>query len=93
MVGWARLEGRTDLFPEQNRPREAMFHRIEAGQRLGLIRADIDAALLGVMLEALLFYWIENRGSLTQGSAVGVDDEVYLAKAILLLERGAAPGP
>ena len=93
MVGWARLEGRDDLFSEQNKPREAMFRRIEAGQRVGVIRCDIDAPTLGLMLEALLFYWIENQGAFAQGSLGVVDDDVYLEKAILLFGRGTAPGP
>ena len=94
MVGWARLEGRNDLFPEQNKPREAMFRRIEAGQRLGTIRDDIDASTLGVMLEALIFYWIENRGSVAGCCGTSGDDDAYLTSAIRLFERGAAPvGP
>ncbi len=89
MVGWARLEGRDDLFSEPNKPREAMIRRIEAGQRSGAIRADIDAPTLGIMLEALLFHWIENRGSVARSRDGVVDDDAYLAQAILLLERGA----
>ena len=93
MVGWARLEGRDDLYCEQGKPREAMIRRIEAGQRSGSIRTDIDASTLGVMLEALLFYWIENRASIAQHSAEPIDDDAYLKKAILLFERGAASHP
>ena len=93
MVGWARLEGRDDLFPEQNKPREGMIRRIEAGQRAGTIRTDMDALMLGVMLEALLFFWIENRGSVAQCRAGPIDDDAYLEKAILLFECGAAPQP
>ncbi len=92
MVGWARLEGRDDLIPEQNKPREAMIRRIEAGQRAGSIRDDIDAATLGVMLEALVFYWIENRASVTQCYAGPViSDAEYLDQAIRLFQRGTAP--
>lgn len=91
MVGWARLEGRDDLFSEPKKAREAMFRRIEAGQRSGAIRADIDAPTLGFMLEALLFHWIENRGSFARSADGAVDDDAYLARAILLFERGAAP--
>ena len=93
MIRWARLEGRDDLFPEQDKPREAMFRRIEAGQRSGAVRTDIDAPTLGVMLEALLFYWIENRASVAQCHPVAMDDDAYLENAIRLLERGASPAP
>ena len=93
MVGWARLEGRDDLFPEPNQPREAMFRRIEAAQRLGAVRADIDAPTLGMMLEALIFYYIENRSLAARCSGGTPDDTAYLEKAILLLERGTATAP
>ncbi len=91
MVGWARLEGRDDLFPEQSKSKEAMVRRIEAGQRSGSIRGDIDASTLAVMLEALLFYWIENRASIAHCSNLVINDDDYLEKAILLFERGASP--
>lgn len=91
MVGWARLEGRDELYPKQHKPREMMIRRIEAGQRSGAIRTDIDAGTLAVMLEALVIFWIENRTSIAQCyPSSGLDDIDYLEKAILLLERGAA---
>lgn len=90
MVGWARLEGRDDLFPEPNRPRAAMFRRIEAGQRAGSIRTDIGATALGVMLEALTFSWLEDRGGCGPPD-LDLTDDAYLEQAIRLLERGAAP--
>ncbi len=93
MIGWARLEGRDDLFPEPCKPKGAMIRRIEAGQRSGSIRNDIDASTLAVMLEALLFYWIENRASIAHCSNLIINDDDYLEKAILLFERGASPRP
>ena len=92
MVNWARLEGRADLIPEQNQPREAMIRRIAAGQSAGTIRADIAPPTLAVILEALVFHWLDNRAAGTS-CFLGppISDEEYLAKAIALLERGAAP--
>ena len=92
MVGWARLEGRDDLIPQQNEHRAAMIRRIEAGQRLGTIRVDIDASTLAVMLEALIFYYIENRAAVSRcRPGQTVDDAEYLDQAIRLFQRGAAP--
>lgn len=90
MVGWARLEGRDDLFPGPNKPRAAMFRRIEAGQRAGTIRPDVDATALGIMLEALIFHWIEDRAGCSR-PGVELTDDAYLDQAIRLLERGSAP--
>ena len=73
-----------------------MIRRIEAGQHAGAIRADITAAVLAMMLEALLFFYIENRPAGTSCGGDPVDDDAYLEQAIRLVERGAgpvAPGP
>jgi TetR/AcrR family transcriptional regulator len=91
MVGWARLEGRHELLPGGGEARRAMVRRIELGQRLGLVRGDIDAATLGVMMEALLFYWIDYRSFNSELYPDTPEDDVYLEKAIALLERGFAP--
>lgn len=92
MVGWARLEGRDDLFAGKNhKPREAMIRRIEAGQRAGTVRGDIAASGLAMMLEALLFSYLENRPSGTSCGGDPIDDDAYLEQAIRLVERGAAP--
>ena len=93
MVSWARLEGRDDLFAEPSKTREAMIRRIEAGQQAGTIRLDIDAPTLGMMLDALLFYYLENREAAAVKWGHARDDAAYLEKAILLLERGTAANP
>ena len=90
MVNWARLEGRGDLIPEQNHPREAMIRRIAAGQTAGTIRDDIAPPILAVILEALVFHWLDNRAAGLPHSSIS--DEEYLAQALAILERGAAPG-
>ena len=92
MVGWARLEGRVDLFSEKDhKPRDAMIRRIEAAQRAGSVRDDIPAPVLATMLEALLFSYLENRPIAPAGGGP-VDADTYLELAIRLFERGAGPG-
>jgi TetR/AcrR family transcriptional regulator len=91
MVGWARLEGKLALLTGAGEPRRAMIRRIEAAQAIGVVREDIDAATLGIMMEALLIYWIENRPyNATLDETLPLDDE-FLEKAIALMERGCAP--
>ncbi|MDR3633703.1 MAG: TetR/AcrR family transcriptional regulator [Isosphaeraceae bacterium] len=92
IVGWARLEGKQGLVTGCEALRCAMVHRIERGQELGLVRNDIDAPSLAVMLEALIFYWFENRPLNAALFPAGLDDDAYVRKAIALLERGFAPG-
>ena len=66
-----------------------MIRRIEAARRAGTIRADIPAATLAIMLEALLFYWIENRGTLGGADGVPPADDAYLEQAFA--SSSAAP--
>ena len=92
MVGWARLEGRSDLIPRQKPAREAMVRRIAASQRAGAIRDDIDPPTLAVILEALVLHWLDNRAAgLPCSPGPMITDDAYLAQAIAILERGAAP--
>jgi TetR/AcrR family transcriptional regulator len=92
IIGWARLEGKHGLVSGCEEIRLAMIRRIELGQSLGLVRPDIDAASLGVMLEGLLVYWFENKPLNRALFDHDPDDEDFLRKAILLLERGVSPG-
>jgi TetR/AcrR family transcriptional regulator len=92
MIGWARLEGRQELVTGGEELRQALILRVEASQRLGLVRDDIDANILVTMMEALLFYWVENRERVDKCPSDESDD-AYLEMAVALLERGFAPGP
>ncbi|WZO97387.1 TetR/AcrR family transcriptional regulator [Isosphaeraceae bacterium EP7] len=91
IIGWARLEGKHDLVSGCEGIRLAMIGRIVRGQELGLVRTDIDAPSLAVMLEGLLIYWFENKALNRVLFDHEPDDEAFLRKAILLLERGIAP--
>ena len=92
IIGWARLEGKQELIAGCEELRQAMVRRIEAGQALGLVRRDIDGETLAIMMEGLLFYWVENRAFIARHSRAALDDDVYLEKAIALLERGFGCG-
>lgn len=91
MVRWSRLEGRCSLLKGCVDLRGAMVRRIEQGQRLGLVRDDIDAASLGVMLEGILVYWFENREMNAELFPEPPSDDAFLENAIALLQRGFAP--
>jgi TetR/AcrR family transcriptional regulator len=92
MIGWARLERKHELVSGCDELRRALVLRIERAQQLGLVREDIDAASLAVMLEGLIIHWFENRPLNARLFAELPEDDAYLARAIALLERGFAPG-
>lgn len=93
MVQWARLEGRHDLIAGVKCHRGEMIARIRLAQELGLVRRDIDAPALAVMLEGLVFFWAENRALHADWVDMPPDDEAYLSQAVAVLERGFAPAP
>lgn len=91
MVQWARLEGRDDLVAGAGCHREDRIGRIRLAQELGLVRDDIDAASLAVMLESLVFFWVENRALNSETIEDLTDDESYQNQAVAMLGRGFAP--
>jgi len=93
MVQWARLEGRHDLISGADCPRHEMIERIRVAQERGLVRRDIDAPALAVMIEGLVFFWVENRALNAHLLEDAPDDDSYLEQAVALLERGSASKP
>ena len=91
MVGWARLEGRLNRIKLGQGPRQAMIRRIEAAQRAGLVRSDLDASTIGVLIESVVFYWVENRDLNARLFNTLPDDQTYVENAIAVLRRGLQP--
>lgn len=93
IFGWSRLEGRTPLLKGCTDLRWALVRRIEAGQEHGQVRRDLDAVTLSLLLEGIVFSWLENR-SFNAEHFPDATDAAYLEGAIALLQRGFAPaGP
>jgi TetR/AcrR family transcriptional regulator len=93
MIGWSRLERDHRMLPGDAELRGAMVRRIETAQALGLVRTDVEAAYLVIMLEALVVYWLENREFNADLLAGKPDDDTYLRQAATVLEQGLAPVP
>jgi TetR/AcrR family transcriptional regulator len=85
-----RLEANNQIWPGEPDQLDNLRRRIEASQRRGLVRRDIDAACLAVMALGLVSFWLENRGYFSARFG-GIDDATYLRHAIALVERGIAP--
>lgn len=91
MFQWARLEGRHDLIAGAGCHRHTLIERIRVAQRRGLVRDDIEAAGLAMMLEGLVFFWVENRALKSEVLENLPDDDAYMEHAAAVLERGFAP--
>ena len=88
-----RLEGDNQVWPGEPDQLDTMRRRIEVSQRRGLIRADLDATNLSVMILGLVCFCVENRDHFAHRFGDGFDVRSYLRQAIALVERGLAPGP
>src|SRR3954471_3561067 len=61
LCGWTRLEGDVQVWPGEPDLLDSLRQRIEAAQRRGRIRTDLDAASLSLMIFGLIFFWVENQ--------------------------------
>jgi TetR/AcrR family transcriptional regulator len=87
-----RLEGDNQVWPGEPDLLDTLRRRIEASQRRGLIRADLDATYLSVMIMGLVYFCVENRDHFSQRCGDEFDEQTYLRQAIAMVERGLAPG-
>jgi TetR/AcrR family transcriptional regulator len=93
LCGWMRLEGHVQVWPGEPDLLDTLRRRVEAAQRRGRIRNDLDPAVLSLMIFGLIFFWVENRAHFTERFQGRIVDEAYLRQAIALVERGIALGP
>lgn len=93
LCAWTRLEGDIQVWPGEPDLLDTLRSRIEASQRRHLIRTDLDAATLSVMIFGLIFIWVENRAHFAERFKGTIDDESFLRQAIALVERGVSPTP
>jgi TetR/AcrR family transcriptional regulator len=92
LCGWTRLEGDIQVWPGEPDLLDSLRRRIEAAQRRGLIRTDLDATSLSLMIFGLIFFWVDNRAHFAARFKGRIDDEAFLRQAVALVERGVAPG-
>ena len=88
-----RLEGDNQVWPGEPDQLDTMRRRIEVSQRRGLIRADLDATNLSIMILGLVCFCLENRDHFAHRFGEGFDVRSYLRQAIALVERGLVPRP
>ena len=91
LCGWTRLEGDFQVWPGEPDLLDTLRLRVEASQRRGKIRDDIDADALSLMIFGLILFWVENRAHFGRRFAGRITDGSYLQHAIALIERGILP--
>jgi TetR/AcrR family transcriptional regulator len=93
LCGWARLEGDVQVWPGEPDLLDTLRRRVEAAQRRGRIRCDLEPAVLSLMVFGLIIFWVENRAHFAERFRGRINDEAYLRQAVALIERGIAPTP
>ncbi len=88
-----RLEGDNQVWPGEPDQLDTMRRRIEVSQMRGLIRGDLDATNLSIMILGLVCFCLENRDHFAHRFGAEFDVRTYLRQAIALVERGLVPGP
>jgi TetR/AcrR family transcriptional regulator len=93
LCGWTRLEGDSQVWPGEPDLLDTLRSRVAAAQRRGRARADLDPAVLSLMIFGLIFFWVDNRAHFAERFKGRIDDEAFLRQAVALVEQGVAPGP
>ncbi len=91
LLAWAHLEGNNPMWPSDMPPMMALIARIKVAQQSELLRKDIDAANLSIMMVGLIAHWLDNRARYAGLFCDGYDDRAYLDQAVSLVIRGVMP--
>ncbi len=92
LMAWDRLERHHRVSSGDVELTQALIERIKRAQCRGIIRDDLDARSIGVMLVGLAVFWVENRSYYSEIFDQGLNDATYLSEAVALVARGLAPG-
>lgn len=76
--------GEPDLF-------NLIQQRIEAAQQRQLVRDDLDARQLSVMILGIVFFWLDNRRHFAERFGKAISNEQYLDTAVKMIEDGLRP--
>lgn len=86
-----RIDGDHQVWPGEPDLFNLIQQRIEVAQRRKLIREDLDAQQLTVMILGIVFFWLDNRQHFAQRFGKPADDDAYLDTAVKMIEDGLRP--
>lgn len=86
-----RVDGDYQVWPGEPDLLDLIRQRMEAAQRKGLIRQDLDARQLSIMFLGIAFFWLDNRQHFIQRFGAPINDNSYLNTAIKMIEEGLLP--
>lgn len=86
-----RIDGDHQVWPGEPDLLNLLQQRLEAAQRSGAIRDDLDPQQLSVMIVGIIFFWLDNRQHFAERFGRPTDDKAYLNTAVRMIEEGLLP--
>ena len=86
-----RVDGDHQVWPGEPDLLNLLRQRVEAAQRKGLARDDLDARQLSIMIMGVIFFWLDNRKHFAHRFGGAISDASYLNTAVRLIEEGLRP--
>lgn len=83
-----RVDGDFQVWPGEPDLLNLIRQRIEVSQQRGVIRSDLDAQLLSVMILGIVFFWLDNRKHFAQRLGSPISNDTYLNTAVKMIEEG-----
>lgn len=86
-----RVDGDYQVWPGEPDLFDLLERRIKISQKQGLLRNDLDARQLSVMVMGIIFFWLDNRRHFAERFGSPIDNKKYLNTAIKMIEEGLLP--
>lgn len=86
-----RVDGDYQVWPGEPDLLNLLGQRMEVAQKQGLLRDDLDARQLSVMVMGIVFFWLDNRKHFAQRFDTPISNKAYLDTAIKMIEEGLLP--
>jgi len=88
-----RVDGDHQVWPGEPDLLDLIRQRIEVAQRKNLIRNDLDAQQLSVMILGIVFFWLDNRLHFAERFGKPVNNDSYIDTAVKMIEEGLLVRP
>lgn len=86
-----RVDGDYQVWPGEPDLLNLLEQRMEVAQRQGLLRKDLDARQVSVMVMGIIFFWLDNRRHFAERFGSPINNNTYLNTAIKMIEEGLLP--
>ncbi len=86
-----RIDGDFQVWPGEPDLLNLMEQRLEVAQRQGLLRDDLDALQLSIMVLGIVYFWLDNRKYFNQRFGKRIENNAYLNTAVKMIEEGLLP--